>query len=41
MYVVDQRELDVLEGILKMRNSQPRHIFDYFTKYTVLKFGAP
>ena len=22
MYVVDQRELDVLEGILKMRNSQ-------------------
>ena len=40
MYVVDQRELDILEGILKMKNSQLRHKFDDFTKCTVFKFGA-
>ena len=38
--MISQRELDVLEGILKMRSSQPSHRFDDFTTYTVLKFGA-
>ena len=31
-----QRDLDVLEGIMKIRSSQPSHRFDNFTTYTVL-----
>ena len=40
-YDLNQRDLDVLEGILKMRSSQPSPRFDDFTTYTVLNFGAP
>ena len=36
-----QRDLDVLEGIIKIRSSQPRHRFYNFTTYTVLNFGVP
>ena len=35
-----QRDLDVLEGILKIRSSQPSHIFADFNAYTVPNFDG-
>ena len=34
--VTNQRDLDILEGIPKMRRSQPSHIFDDFTTYPAI-----